>query len=162
MRSAGKRGEQGREGPARSLLPSLTTYNTGRETAGEGARQSLESNLESSVSGERERSLPAAAGKSSQMTTGKQPVHLAAWRWETQGVETQGHGPRLVPGAREGGRGDSSLCGARGGTEGPESKRGGGKNTQRRSSRVHRPLHRRFTSPPAEAPEWLSLCLLCK
>lgn len=38
------------------------------------------------------------------MTTGKQPVRLAAWRpWETLTVRTQGRSPRLVPGAGEGG-----------------------------------------------------------
>ena len=84
--------------------------------------------------------LPAAAGKSSQMTAGKPPVQLAAWRpWETLTMKTEGHVQQLVPGA-EGGRGDFWICGAGGGTEGPGLKRGKGENARPSRLPVFRPF----------------------
>lgn len=86
--------------------------------------------------------LPAAAGKSSQMTTGKQPVRLAAWwPWETLTVKTQCRLPQPV---LEGGRGYFSIWGAGGGWGGPDSKRGWERTLQ---LPVPRPLHKCFTSP---------------
>ena len=139
MRSAGKRGEQGRKapGPARSPLR-LPPPRWGCRGAGKGAGQILERNLESksSVSGERE---PSAASccweiKSDDHRETTSALGSLAAVGDT---DCENPGPQSMACSGSGRRwwGDFSICGAGGGMEGPDSKRGRGEKTQHRSSR---------------------------